>query len=42
MPTTQQAFRCFELCQNLTSMYLSVDMVRLDQRTGNAIIITGE
>ena len=23
-------------------MYLSVDMVRLDERTGNAIIITGQ
>ena len=42
MPTTQQAFRCFQLCQNLTTMYLSVDMVRLDERTGNAIILTGE
>ena len=39
LPRTQQAFRCFQLCQNLTSMYLSVDMVRLDERTGNAIII---
>ncbi|NES82815.1 MAG: hypothetical protein F6K10_16195 [Moorea sp. SIO2B7] len=42
MPTTQQAFRCFRLCQNLTTMYLSLDMVRLDERTGNAIILTGE
>ena len=41
MPTTKQALRCFELCQNLTGMYLSVDMVRLDQRTGNVIIIAG-
>lgn len=42
MPTTQQALRCFQLCQNLTTMYRSVDMVRLDERTGNAIIMTGE
>lgn len=42
MPTTQQAFRCFQLCQNLTGMYQSVDLVRLDERTGNAIILTGE
>ncbi|MEA5468785.1 MULTISPECIES: DUF6888 family protein [unclassified Spirulina] len=42
LPTTQQAFQCFQLCQNLTNMYLSVDMVRLDARTGNAIILTGE
>ncbi|WP_413039169.1 DUF6888 family protein [Roseofilum sp. Belize BBD 4] len=37
MPTTQQALRCFQICQNLTSMYRSVDMVRLDERTGNVI-----
>jgi len=42
LPTTQQALRCFQLCQNLTTMYRSVDMVRLDERTGNAIIMTGE
>ncbi|MBO1352213.1 MAG: hypothetical protein EBE86_034840 [Hormoscilla sp. GUM202] len=42
MPTTQQALRCFQLCQNLTTMYRSVDMVRLDERTGNAIMMTGE
>ena len=41
MPTTQQAFRCFQLCQNLTNMYLSIDMVRLDNRTGNVIILAG-
>ena len=42
MLTTQQAFRCFQLCQNLTNMYFSVDMVRLDERTGNVIILAGE
>ncbi|WP_430540906.1 DUF6888 family protein [Roseofilum casamattae] len=42
MPTTQQVLRCFQFCQNLTTMYLSVDMVRLDERTGNAIIMAGE
>ncbi|WP_096620314.1 DUF6888 family protein [Calothrix sp. NIES-3974] len=42
MPTTQQAFRCFQLCQNLTSMYVPVEIVRLDERTGNVILITGE
>ena len=41
MPTTQPAFRCFQLCQNLTNMYLSIDMVRLDNRTGNVIILAG-
>lgn len=42
MPTTQQALRCFQLWQNLTTMYISIDMVRLDERTGNAVILTGE
>ncbi len=42
MPTTQQAFRCSQLCQNLTKMYLSVEILRLDERTGNAIILTEE
>jgi hypothetical protein len=42
LPTTQQALRCFQLCQNLTNLYLSVDLVRLDQRTGHVIILSGE
>ena len=42
LPTDQQAFRCFQLCQNLTSMYLSVEMLRLDERTGHAVILAGE
>ena len=42
MLTTQQAFRCIQLWQNLTNMYFSVDMVRLDERSGNVIILTGE
>lgn len=42
MPTIKQALRCFQLCQNLTNMYLSIDLVHLDQRTKNIIIIAGE
>jgi hypothetical protein len=42
LPTTQQALRCFQLCQNLTNLSLSVDLVRLDQRTGHVIILSGE
>ena len=41
MPTTEQAFRCFQLCQQLTDRYLSIDMLRLDERTGKCIIIAG-
>ena len=39
LPTHQQALPCFQLCQNLTDMYLSVDMLRLDESTGNAVMI---
>ncbi|MEB3189218.1 MAG: hypothetical protein VKL42_02610 [Snowella sp.] len=39
LPITQQALRCFQLCQNLTNLYFSVDLVRLDRRTGNVIIL---
>ena len=42
MPTVEQALRCFQLCQNLTDMYLSIDLVRLDMRTGYCIIIAGD
>jgi hypothetical protein len=42
LPTTEQALRCFQICQNLTKMYLSIDLVSLDLRTGNIIIIAGE
>ncbi len=39
MPTTEQTLRCFQICQNLTKMYLSIDLVSLDHRTGNIVII---
>ncbi|QDZ39603.1 hypothetical protein FRE64_06450 [Euhalothece natronophila Z-M001] len=41
MPTVEQALRCFQLCQNLTDMYLPIDMLRLDMRTGSCVIIAG-
>ena len=42
MPTYQQLLRCFQICQNITNMYLSIDLVRFDERTGNIIIFAGE
>ncbi|WP_038529787.1 DUF6888 family protein [Synechocystis sp. CS-94] len=42
MPSPEQVLRCFQLCQNLTNMYLSIDLVRFDQRTENVVIIAGE
>ena len=31
---------CFILCQTLTNFYLSVDLVRLDRRTQNIVILS--
>jgi len=42
LPTEKQALRCFQICQNLTNMYLSIDLIRLDERTKNIIIISGD
>ena len=41
-PTPEQESKCLVLCQNLTSMYLSIHLVRLDERTGNIFILAGE
>lgn len=37
-----QAEKCFELCCNLISKYCSIDLVTLDNRTGNVIILARE
>jgi hypothetical protein len=42
IPTTQQMVMGFILCQSLTNFYLSVDLIRLDQRTRNVVILAGE
>ncbi|MBD2448047.1 hypothetical protein H6G76_12890 [Nostoc sp. FACHB-152] len=42
MPTTAQALKCFQLCCDLTIKYCSIDLVTLDQRTGNVIILAKE
>lgn len=42
MHTTAQALKCFELCCDLTSKYYSIDLVTLDKRTGNVVILAGE
>ncbi|WP_412973439.1 DUF6888 family protein [Pseudanabaena sp. PCC 6802] len=40
--TTAQAIKCFQLCCNLTSKYCSVDLVTVDGRTGNVVILAGK
>ena len=42
MQTTAQVFKCFQLCCDLTRKYCSIDLVTLDQRTGNVIILSRE
>ena len=41
-PTVEQTMELFRVCQNLTQMYLPLNLVRLDERTGNVVIIAGE
>lgn len=42
MHTKAQALKCFQLCCDLTSKYCSIDLVTLDKRTGNVIILARE
>ncbi|NES21976.1 MAG: hypothetical protein F6K41_24395 [Symploca sp. SIO3E6] len=42
MYTTAQALKCFQLCCDLTNKYCSIDLVILDKRTGNVIILARE
>ncbi|MGF1601376.1 MAG: hypothetical protein ACFCU8_05035 [Thermosynechococcaceae cyanobacterium] len=42
IPNSEQLRMCFIICQSLTTFYRSIDLVRLDQRTGQIIILTGE
>ncbi|WP_442935816.1 DUF6888 family protein [Nostoc sp.] len=42
MPTAEQTLQCFLLCRRLTMMYRPVYLIRLDERTGEVVIIAGE
>jgi hypothetical protein len=42
MHTTAQALKCFQLCCDLTSKYCSIDLVTVDNRTGNVILLAKE
>jgi hypothetical protein len=41
-PTAQQEARCFILCQSLTSMFVPIYIVRLDERRGSIFILAGD
>jgi hypothetical protein len=40
MSTTAQALTCYRLCRNLTKMYCSIDLIALDERSGNVIVLS--
>lgn len=42
LPTVEQALKCVYLCQSLTTAYLSIDILRLDERTGEIFILSGK
>ncbi|MGV0027432.1 DUF6888 family protein [Phormidesmis priestleyi] len=41
-PTSRQEARCFILCQNLTTMFVPINVVRLDERQGDVFMLAGE
>lgn len=41
LPTLEQALKCVYLCQALTTAYLPIYIVRLDERTGEIFILSG-
>jgi hypothetical protein len=41
-PTVEQTMELYKMCQNLTSMYLPINLVTMDERTKNLYILAGE
>ncbi len=41
-PTPEQAMELYKMCQNLTSMYLPINLVTMDGRSLNLYILAGE
>ena len=42
IPTFQQKTQCYILCCWFTRLYLPINIVRLDERTGNMFFLAGE
>lgn len=42
IPTAEQLLKCFIICSWATKMYVPINIVRLDERTGNVFILAGE
>lgn len=42
IPTTAQIWQCFVICYQLTKMYMPIYLIRLDERTNEVVVLTGE
>jgi hypothetical protein len=42
LPTIAQCVSCTELCQELTGFYVSINLIRIDERTQNLVVLAGE
>jgi Iap family predicted aminopeptidase len=41
-PTIEQCLSCVQVCRDLTSLYIPIYLVRLDERDRQLIILAGE
>jgi hypothetical protein len=41
LPTSAQTLECFRICQQITQMFLPINIVRLDERTNEIFILAG-
>ncbi len=41
-PTSAQLLKCYIVCRELTWMYLAIQMVSIDEPTGDLFILAGE
>jgi hypothetical protein len=42
IPTSEQNTQCFNLCVWFSKLYLPINIVRMDERTGNVFLLAGE
>jgi hypothetical protein len=42
IPTLEQKTQCYILCCRFTKLYLPINIVRMDERTGNIFFLAGE
>lgn|GEM_PF-4646364 len=42
IPTADQKTQCFNLCVWFSKLYLPINVVRIDERTGNVFFLAGE